>query len=239
MFFFDRITSIRAGDRVLEIGPGGTPHPRSNEFLDLHPSLLGTAEEAAYHRGSAPALRTDKPVTYYDGGAFPYGDKGFDYVICAHVLEHVPNVESFLSELFRIADRGYIEFPTIYYEYVYNIPVHVNVLTFRGGELHYMPKAETGLSAFEPIQRLFLRTLSAGHNTFVDGLQPVMFEGFEWHRPFVVRREPSLETFIIPDDRFPPPAPTFPDPEQLRIRVHARLLARKLTRKTRSLVQRR
>ena len=35
MFFPDKIKRIRKTDRVLEIGPGGSPHPRADVLLEL------------------------------------------------------------------------------------------------------------------------------------------------------------------------------------------------------------
>ena len=43
----------------------------------------------------------------------PFKDKEFDFVIASHVLEHVDNIEKFISELERISNKGYIELPTI------------------------------------------------------------------------------------------------------------------------------
>lgn len=34
MFYPERICSINPGDKVLEIGPGATPYPRSDVFLE-------------------------------------------------------------------------------------------------------------------------------------------------------------------------------------------------------------
>ena len=42
----------------------------------------------------------------------PFKDKEFDYVILSHVLEHVPNLIEFISEIERISKAGYIELPT-------------------------------------------------------------------------------------------------------------------------------
>ena len=42
----------------------------------------------------------------------PFKDKEFDYVILSHVLEHVPNLIEFISEIERISKSGYIELPT-------------------------------------------------------------------------------------------------------------------------------
>ena len=42
----------------------------------------------------------------------PFKDKEFDYVICAHVIEHVNDPVMFKSEIERIGKAGYIELPT-------------------------------------------------------------------------------------------------------------------------------
>ena len=42
----------------------------------------------------------------------PFKDKEFDFVIASHVIEHVEDFEFFISELERIASKGYIELPT-------------------------------------------------------------------------------------------------------------------------------
>ena len=42
----------------------------------------------------------------------PFKDKEFDYVILSHVLEHVPNLLEFVSEIERVSKAGYIELPT-------------------------------------------------------------------------------------------------------------------------------
>ena len=48
----------------------------------------------------------------YPDQKLPFNDKEFDYVVLSHVLEHVPNIKEFTSELVRIAKAGYIELPT-------------------------------------------------------------------------------------------------------------------------------
>ena len=62
MFFPDRI-NLLPGDRVLEVGPGSTPHPRSQIFLrSVFPD-----HEAFRQRGGLPPVEFTKPVIYYDG----------------------------------------------------------------------------------------------------------------------------------------------------------------------------
>jgi SAM-dependent methyltransferase len=96
--------SIKPEDRVLEIGSGGTPHERADVFLEKE----FDEKEAQAQRGYAKKLKTNKPVVYYKGGRFPFEDNEFDYVICTHVLEHIPSdsLEYFVAELTRVAKKA-------------------------------------------------------------------------------------------------------------------------------------
>lgn len=46
------------------------------------------------------------PVQPYDGQSFPFADDEFDYVYTSHVLEHVTDLEGFLSETGRVLCPG-------------------------------------------------------------------------------------------------------------------------------------
>ena len=198
MFFSDRIVSIKPGDKVLEIGPGGTPHPRADIFLDLDPASFKDEEETSYQRGSAPPLKTKKPIIYYDGVNFPFEDNEFDYVICSHVLEHVDDLRHFLAELFRITKRGYIEFPTILYDYIYDIPVHPNLLLFRKSEntLRWLKKTDTQLKDFKDVQYFFFVSVAKGHDSLIQSLDTSMMQGFELSVPFKVRKASSISQLV-------------------------------------------
>jgi hypothetical protein len=115
MFHKEKLKSIRSEDYVLEIGPGALPHPRADIYLERN---FETDEVALLQRGNVSKITYRKPVVYYYGGRFPFADKEFDYVICSHVLEHIPleELHQFISELQRIATNGYIEFPSVFYE---------------------------------------------------------------------------------------------------------------------------
>jgi SAM-dependent methyltransferase len=180
MFFPDRIKNIQPGDKVLEIGPGSNPYHRSDILLELK---FETEEDRHAQFGHTGPLHTDKKIVYYDGTLFPFEDQSFDYIICSHVLEHVPDPEAFLKEIFRVGRKGYFEYPMAYYDYLYNFEVHVNFLKYEGGVLYFMKKNESNLEAFRPIQEFFHESLRRGHVTLVDSLIPVIMQGFEWDTP--------------------------------------------------------
>jgi hypothetical protein len=76
MFFAERV-HFSSTDRVLEVGPGATPHPGSQIFLEKRFADF----EAFRQRGGLPAIELNKPVIYYEGDSFPFGDHEFDYDI--------------------------------------------------------------------------------------------------------------------------------------------------------------
>lgn len=180
MFFSELIKSIDPDDSVLEVGPGSDPHTRSNVLLEIDVD----ASELLRQRGNTPELKTDKKIVYYDGKKFPFKDNEFDYVICSHVLEHVENPSSFYSELTRVARKGYIEFPTIYYEYLYNFDVHLNFVRFDKEKniIFYKKKRNTPISHFKGVNNTFIKALEMGYSDIVDDLKHIMFQGFEWER---------------------------------------------------------
>lgn len=182
MFFADRIQSILPQDKVLEIGPGSTPHPRSDVFLEL---AYKTDDDEQAQFGHTGKLITDKEIVYYDGGAFPFDDQQFDYIICSHVLEHVDDIPFFLSELFRVGKKGYLEYPNIYYDYLFNFDVHQNLIRMEAGEMKWMKKEDTPLNEFKIVQNDFYNLLKVNHfKLFIKTNQALLFEGFEWDKPF-------------------------------------------------------
>lgn len=198
MFFPEKITLIRPQDKVLEIGPGSSPHPRSDAFLELD---FGTRQDKILQRGGVPkeANFGNRPVHYYDGGEFPFGVNQFDYVICSHVIEHVAEPMSFLNEVFRVgAGRGYLEYPLITYEYLYDFDVHFHFVKFDFGQrvLRYLPKRETAFSEFAVVSSLFQKTLECGWDDLCAANKKLFFEGVEFERPFTVEKTSELETLL-------------------------------------------
>lgn len=178
MFYPDKIKSIKETDKVLEIGPGSLPHPRSDIFLELN---FESAEKEREQRGKAEKIEFSKPVVYYDGGAFPFEDNEFDYIICSHVLEHVDDVDFFLSELKRVAPKGYLEYPRIYYDYLFNYNCHKNFILKRDDIVYWMTKEDVNFNLFYPIQTFFYDVKHKNHfHHFEQKLNTYLFEGYEW-----------------------------------------------------------
>lgn len=200
MFFPEKMASIMPNDKVLEIGPGASPHPRSNTFLEL---AFDTPEVKIAQRGGLPqdAVFGARPVYYYEGEKFPFDTGQFDYVICSHVVEHVENPVLFLEEIFRVAGgRGYLEYPLVTYEYLYNFKVHLNFVKFNHDEhaLYFLPKTETAFNEFSDVSLFFNQMLSQGWDDLCAANKPLFFEGFEFAQPFPLKKATRIGDLLPP-----------------------------------------
>ncbi len=198
MFFPERIKSIKSTDKVLEIGPGATPYFRSDVFLELN---YATDQERIAQSGRVGILNTEKPVFYYDGDEFPFKDKEFDYVVCSHVLEHVSNADDFLKEVQRVGSMGYLEFPTVYYDYIYNFPEHQLFLLENNGVINWMTKEESGLGHFAKIQEFFFKSCQLKYYDTIHNFKDYFFQGFEWHASIKSQRVYSLDTVTFSPEK--------------------------------------
>lgn len=197
MFFKNKIINISTTDLVLEIGPGATPHPRSDIFLE---KKYDSEEELIAQSGHVGLLQTDKKIVYYNGDVFPFEDKKFDYVICSHVLEHVINPEVFISEIIRVGKKGYLEFPTIYYEYLYNFPEHHNFLLYKEETVKWLSKEESSLNEFDGIQTFNRETLKRGYNTLIKENESIFFQGFEWFDTIQIAKASKIEELFFSEE---------------------------------------
>jgi hypothetical protein len=96
---------IKSDDKVLDIGSGNDPFPHATLLADRY-------LETTRHR-NAEFQNAGKPVVVTDINNLPFANKSFDYVYCAHLLEHVEDPIHACSEVMRVGKRGYIETPTI------------------------------------------------------------------------------------------------------------------------------
>ena len=111
---FDRF-SVGPGDKVLDMGCGGGRHAFALyrrgahvTALDMDPAELKDVAgmfAAMAEQGEAPAGASAAAVrgTAY---ALPFADDTFDYVVCAEVLEHLPQDSRAMVELTRVLKPG-------------------------------------------------------------------------------------------------------------------------------------
>lgn len=97
--------NIAPGSHVLDIGSGGDPFPYATVLVDR---FTGPTR----HR-HADLVRDGRRFVEADIAALPFADGEFDFVYCAHVLEHVDDPIAACREMMRVARRGYIETPTL------------------------------------------------------------------------------------------------------------------------------
>lgn len=197
MFFQHKIKSIKPNDRVLEIGPGSTPFPRANAFLEFQ---FLSELEAIQQRGGALTKPNyqDRPISYYQGGRFPFDDGQFDYVLASHVIEHVSDPVSFMSEIYRVGGgRGYVEFPLPPYDYLFNFDVHTQFVWFdeQDHTIQFLKKENTGLNQFDHITSQLRVALELGWDDLVASNLNCFFKGIEFDSAVPVIEQKDLSGY--------------------------------------------
>ncbi|MCX6175444.1 MAG: methyltransferase domain-containing protein [Ignavibacteriales bacterium] len=196
MFFPQKIRNIEKNDLVLEVGPGADPFKRSDILLE---KKFSNEIETRSQRADKGKIKTNKQIVFFDGKNFPFKNKTFDYVICSHVLEHVEEVDTFVFEITRVGRKGYLEFPTIYYDYIYNFGVHKTFLIFYNGVLCWMPKCETNLDNFLGVQTFFYKANLAGRKNIIKEFKKYFFQGFEWFSTLKSERVYDINRIVYPE----------------------------------------
>lgn len=103
--------------KVLEIGSGHNPWPRSNVLCDLYP--YDDTER------SGPIKIDNRPFFVVDAAKLPFPDKSFDFIFCSHLAEHIDDIASFFKEIQRVGKAGYIETPNYLFEQAVGTTTHV------------------------------------------------------------------------------------------------------------------
>jgi len=109
---------IRPDDLVIDIGSGGDPFPYATHLIDRF-------LEPTEHR-HGPLVNRDKPLIAADVHNLPFRDKSFDFVYCAHILEHVDDPITACAEIMRIGKRGYLETPTMGEDILFAFTAHIH-----------------------------------------------------------------------------------------------------------------
>lgn len=99
---------LKPGARVLDAGCGSGRHLRALaklpdlKIVGIDRNAKDVADALAGLKNMPDALSSDYCVTEADINELPFEDETFDCVICAEVLEHIPEHEKALSELVRV-----------------------------------------------------------------------------------------------------------------------------------------
>ena len=177
---------------VLEVGSGNNPNPRSDILVDRY--LFDNGQRAGGFR-----IFVDRPLVVADGYRLPFKDKAFDYVICSHILEHLPDPKKFIIEMTRIGKAGYIEVPSAVSERIFGWNFHLWYCAMRGKTLELTKKKDG-----ERFGGFFHRLIAnqTWFRRFFEEYENDMYIKLEWKRTVslrVVRKNPSASAFLSLD----------------------------------------
>jgi SAM-dependent methyltransferase len=178
---------IKRNDRVLDVGGGHNPHPRANVVVDKY-------TDTNYHRSGDIKVLKQQQFVAADGENLPFKDHEFDYVISCHVLEHVEDPVKFLSEIFRVGKRGYIETPSLLGEYLYPRESHKWILHEHKDRLYLVDKKRLGFTCGYDMGELIQRYLPKNSIGFkiTERTHPnLLTVRIEWEKDFDYEVEPT------------------------------------------------
>jgi SAM-dependent methyltransferase len=184
--------SIPRGAMVLEVGGGHSPHPRSNIVVDKFP-------DTNYHRNGDIKILKHQQFIVADGENLPFKNKEFDYVICCQVLEHVEDPVKFLSEQFRVANKGYIETPSLLGEHLFPKASHKWILHEYKDVLYLVNKKKINFHVDYDLGDLFQKYLPTHSIGFkiMQRTHPNLFTiRIEWDTSFKYVIEPTDQEIL-------------------------------------------
>lgn len=182
---------IKNGEKVLEVGGGHNPHPRSNVVVDKF-------IESNYHRHADIKVLKNQKFYNADGENLPFENNEFDYVICNQVLEHVENPEAFLNEQMRVSKRGYLEVPSLIGEYLFPKKSHRWIIVEVDNKLILMDKEKYWFTTNLDFGFLFLtwfQKTSVAYKMLMDTKPDFMTVRYEWNDTIEFIVNPEAEEY--------------------------------------------
>lgn len=98
----------RFSGSLLDVGCGKMPYRNyicSNSAVSNYTGVDIQTGHSAYHDDILPDI-------FWDGVTLPVANDSYDTIICTEVLEHVPDTENLLREIFRVLKPGGVFFFT-------------------------------------------------------------------------------------------------------------------------------
>jgi len=178
-------------EKVLDIGSGGDPFPYATILADRY-------LEPTNHR-SAVFKSDGKPVIICDVHNLPFIYGAFDYVVTAHVLEHVDDPIKACLELQRVGKSGFIETPTLMKDALFSWAkgMHRWHLLSQGNRLvffEYTDRTSEGIRSPAWINTIFSTMYHPLQDAFNEN-QDIFNVIFEWEKQFdvtIVRQDGSI-----------------------------------------------
>lgn len=95
----NRLAAIEPGDRVLEVGCGQGHLTRA---------LAGAGADIVGIDANPQAMEVvgDGMVQHMNAESLDFEDESFDFVVSVHAIEHIPDLETALSEMARVLKKG-------------------------------------------------------------------------------------------------------------------------------------
>lgn len=96
----------------------------------------------------------------------------------------------------RVSKKGYIEFPSIFFETIYNYDVHLNILDYFEDTIYLLDKSETDFENIKPFTNMMIHSRKLWKG-FEKINRHMMAVGFEWEENIpdikIVNQEDFLE----------------------------------------------
>lgn len=97
IFSFLQQPLASARGRLLDVGAGQAPWKGM---------LAADVDYVDVEGADAFGMRRAPGIVYYDGSILPFPENSFDVLLCVEVLEHVPDPDRFLADLYRVLKPG-------------------------------------------------------------------------------------------------------------------------------------
>lgn len=180
---------------VLEIASGLQPTQEADVLLEADESFIEPLRQRGY------------TVVLGDALNLPFKDGAFDFVTCLHLAEHFEEeeVRRLFDEMQRVAPRGFLEVPSIFWELMANcddvlVPggtidgPHKQLCFYHDGVLHMIRKSDGFNREHKLLRSLFFNAVNA--DATASNVE-IMMIGVPWEGAIKVQFHKSLSE--VPD----------------------------------------